>query len=278
MNFTKLNPVVRSAAIITKLGESGECRAYDSRLIYVYSGDITVTVNSKKLGHICGGTLLYIPAGMSYKLKGQFLEAAVITFDPTDVSPFPDERIPPVAAQDFDPEKCHNVELSPFDGLIRLDGMESDADTFTNVCNNFISAEGNYRAVASALVKLILLKLAEATDEHALPTRMVESLDNYIRENYADDISNTEIGAIFGYHPFYVSKVLKDRKGMTLKQYVTRYKLKAARAMLENTGKTINEIAEETGFSDASYFTKTFKGAFGETPKEFRNRFKGGFV
>ena len=48
--------------------------------------------------------------------------------------------------------------------------------------------------------------------------------------------------------------------------------------MLENTAKTINEIAEETGFTDASYFTKTFKSAFGETPKDYRNRFKDMFV
>jgi len=278
MDFTKLNPVVRSAAIITKLGESSECRAYDSRIIYLYSGDITVSIDGKKLGHIGGGTLLYIPAGTAYKLKGQFLEAALITFDPTDENPLPDTRIAPDATEAFKPSECHTVSLKPFDKMIHLAEMESDADTVSSICKIFLSEEGAYRARASALVKLLLLKLAEATDEHALPTRMVESLDNYIRENYNDDISNTEVGAIFGYHPFYISKVLKDKKGLTLKQYITRYKLRVARAMLENTGKTINEIAEETGFSDASYFTKIFKSAFDETPKEFRNKFKGKFM
>jgi transcriptional regulator GlxA family with amidase domain len=44
--------------------------------------------------------------------------------------------------------------------------------------------------------------------------------------------------------------------------------------MLELTDKSAAEIAEICGFTDASYFAKTFKGAFGESPKEYRNRFK----
>lgn len=278
MNFTELNPVVRSAAIITKLGATGECAAYDSRIIYIYSGDVSATAGGKKLGHLGAGELLYIPAGVPYKLKGQYLEAAVVTFDPTASAPSPDEPIAPVTVADFDVAKCHKVTLEPFDRVIRLSEMEGEADGFTRMCNLFISAEGAYRAQVSAMLKLVLLRLAETVAEGALPTRMVEALDNYIRENYADDISNTEIGAIFGYHPFYVSKILKDKKGITLKQYVIKYKLKAASAMLKNTAKTVNEIAVETGFTDASYFTKTFKAAFGETPKEYRGRFKDGFV
>ena len=42
--------------------------------------------------------------------------------------------------------------------------------------------------------------------------------------------------------------------------------------------KYIMEIAEAAGFTDASYFAKTFKSAFGMTPKEYRNGFKDEFI
>ena len=103
---------------------------------------------------------------------------------------------------------------------------------------------------------------------------MTETLDQYIRDHAGEEISNTEVGAIFGYHPFYVSTVIKEKRGITLRQYVISYRLKLARNMLEHTDKTIAEIAEETGFTDASYFTKSFKAAFDETPKEWRAKFK----
>ena len=45
-------------------------------------------------------------------------------------------------------------------------------------------------------------------------------------------------------------------------------------SLLRYSDRSINEVADKTGFSDASYFTKTFKGAYGMTPKEYRNKFK----
>ena len=89
-----------------------------------------------------------------------------------------------------------------------------------------------------------------------------------------NEISNTELGAVFGYHPFYVSQMLKKKLGITLKQYVIAYRLRTACALLCASEKTTAEIAQMTGFTDASYFTKSFKAAYGKTPKEYRNENK----
>lgn len=279
MNLTYLNPVVRSVSLYERLNRSEECVGYDSRIIYVVSGDITAVVNGAKLGHLSPGHLLYIPAGMPYKLKGQYLRLVVITFDPTSDTPEPEERIKPVPTAELNPDSVHSVAgLAPLDGMIHIEDMESERDGLLRLVNLFTSAEGSYRAQASASLKQLLLKIIETVDENALPTRMVEALDNYIRDNAGDDISNTEIGAIFGYHPFYVSKVLKDRKGTTLRQYIIAYRLKLAKRLLAESAKSINEVAEECGFNDPSYFTKTFRSAFGMTPKDYRNLTKEDFI
>jgi len=278
MNVNSINPVIHSALMYEKPTKNGECIAYDAKIIYMISGDISATVGGVKLGHLSPGHLLYIPAGVSYRLKGQYLRAAVITMDLIDSG---DSFAPPkpTAPEDFNPELCRKCDgLSPFDKFIHVEDMENERDNLIELCNLFTSAEGLYLSEISARVKLLLVKIAETVDEHALPARMVTALDAYIRENVGDEISNTEIGAIFGYHPFYVSKMLKDRKGITLRQYIIGYRLKLAKRMLEVTEKSINEIAEETGFTDASYFTKTFKSVFGMTPKAYRNQFKDDFI
>jgi AraC-like DNA-binding protein len=51
-----------------------------------------------------------------------------------------------------------------------------------------------------------------------------------------------------------------------------------ALALLRLTDKTIAEIAEECGFSDASYFTKSFKNIYSVTPKDYRAKFDGEFI
>ena len=279
MDFIRLNPVVRSVSLYEKIGRTEERIGYDCRLIYIISGEMTCVVGGEKLGHLAPGTLLYIPAGMPYKLKSRYVRAVVVTFDPVDTWPEPMDRLSPVLSSDYNAQLCH---LDGVEGLmgkhILLTDMEGERDGFIRMANIFTSAEGHYRAQISAMLKLILLKLIETADENALPARMVEELDNYIRENVADEISNTEIGAIFGYHPFYVSRVLKERKGMTLRQYIIAYRLKQAKRLLELTDKSAAEISEECGFTDASYFAKTFKTAFGMTPKEYRNSFKDEFI
>ena len=275
MDFRRLNPVVRSAGIYERITNKGECIAYDSRLLYLISGDITVEVEGQKKTHLFPGNALYIPPNLRYRIKAKYVRVAIFTFDVTSEMPDPTDKITPDAPEVFIKEKAHIFhDVSPFDSHIILPDMEGERDKIIRMCNLATSAEGEWRAQISAELKLILLKLAESVSESALPARMVEELDNYIRENSHDEISNTEIGAIFGYHPFYVSRMLKEKKGITLRQYVIAYRFKAAKRLLELTDKSIADIAVECGFTDSSYFAKSFKAAFGITPKEYRNSFE----
>ena len=279
MELSRLNPFIRSAAIRESVMRSDECVAYDSRLFYMISGDLTYTIDGEsKKKHLAPGMLLYIPAGVPYKLRSQYMRCAVFTFDLTsDRSDMPDIIIPD-SKESFKEEKLTCEIFSPFDKPILIEDMEADREKFISMCNLATSAEGLWREAISAELKGVLIKICESISENALLQRMVEALDGYIRENCKDEISNTEIGAIFGYHPFYVSRVLKDKKGITLRQYIISYRLKAASAALRYTKKPVADIAEETGFTDASYFTKTFRSAFGMTPKDFRNSFNDEFI
>ena len=279
MNLSKLNPSVHSIALIEKLPRTEECRSYDSKLIYLISGELTYVTEGAKKQRLSPGNLLYIPAGIAYALKSKYMRAVVIGFDLTDAFGGEGERVSPVPSAEFNTDACHSVDGFPaFKNVLMLPDLESERDTFIRMSHIFTSREGHYLAELSAMLKLILLKIADHTDEDALPSSMVENLDGYIRENIHDEISNTELGAIFGYHPFYISKILKDRRGITLHQYVISYRIKYAKMLLECTERSIADIAEETGFTDASYFTKSFKASFGMTPKEYRNKFKDEFI
>lgn len=273
-----LNPVVRSADVYERIGALGERVGYDARLIYMLSGDITVAVDGGKPQHIVTGDLIFIPAGVPYRIKGKFLRMAVFTFDLTWSGTATIEKIPPVTPENFDKEKCNSTPIPPFDKPLRLEGLISEREEIARMCDIFGSAAALSREVVSARLKLLLLKIAELSDENALPVQMVEALDAYIRENVGDEISNTELGAIFGYHPYYASSLIKSRLGVTMRKYVIAHRLRMARDLLRTTDKSAGEIAECCGFGDSSYLAKSFKAAYGMTPKEYRNGFKDEFV
>lgn len=54
-------------------------------------------------------------------------------------------------------------------------------------------------------------------------------------------------------------------------EYITKRKIKAAKMLLAETQKTVDQIVEETGFCDSSYFCKIFKRFESITPSQFRS-------
>ncbi len=276
MKFAKLNPHVRSCAMREIIYRNEECISYDARLYYLLSGDISLTANGEKY-KLTGGNLIYIPSGVRYRFKGHRMLMACISFDLTADFADSDSKSP-AAPEEFCEAELIKCELAPLDKVLFLADADSEREAFTELCELATAKEGEWQAEISAKLKLILISLAAMTDDGALPPRMVKNLDGYIRENRRDEISNTELGAIFGYHPFYISNKLKSAKGMTLHQYVIAYRMKLAKALLRYTDKSVNEIAEEAGFKDASYFTKSFKASVGVTPKVYRTNFKNEFI
>lgn len=62
----------------------------------------------------------------------------------------------------------------------------------------------------------------------------------------------------------------KKQYGITVNTYITEEKLAMAIHLLNESNLTISEIANETGFSDQSYFSKVFSTKFGYPPSEYR--------
>jgi AraC-like DNA-binding protein len=61
------------------------------------------------------------------------------------------------------------------------------------------------------------------------------------------------------------------RTGVTLHQAYIRGRADTARRLLETTGMTVKEIAENLCFADAAHFTRSFKALTGATPAAFRS-------
>ena len=251
MDLVALNPEVRSVYLLDKGIVQAQSRFPEARAIFVLSGDLAITYGAE-VTHMRPGAFMYIPPFCAFSAKTKHIRAVVIRFLPIYGKESAEENQAPIFIEDIAAER----------------------ETFLSMADIFNSSATDKGARLSAMLKLILIGAMATEGEDALPAAMAANLDSYIRENMAEEISNTELGAVFGYHPFYVSQMLKKKLGITLKQYVIAYRLRTACAYLSTTEKTTAEIAELTGFTDASYFTKAFKASFGKTPKEYRNENK----
>ena len=55
-------------------------------------------------------------------------------------------------------------------------------------------------------------------------------------------------------------------------EYLTELRLKHARTLLMNTGRTVSEVAEAAGFEDPSYFARVYKKRFCLSPTQTRRQ------
>ena len=65
-------------------------------------------------------------------------------------------------------------------------------------------------------------------------------------------------------------KKIKAISGKSINDFILSIRLQKAGALLQQTQKSVSEIALETGFSDHSYFSAVFKKNFKVSPSEFR--------
>lgn len=102
----------------------------------------------------------------------------------------------------------------------------------------------------------------------------VEAILMYIRQHIykPTELSLEHLAKVFNYAPAYISNFFKKQTGESLKQYIIKHKIKLIEARLLYSQLTIDEIADEFGYTDESHFCKQFRKYTGSTPTAFRKR------
>lgn len=72
----------------------------------------------------------------------------------------------------------------------------------------------------------------------------------------------------------YLSQVTKQISGSAPKTIIDKYVIEQIQLELRTTGKSIQEIGNDFGFSSQAHLTKYFKNLTGLTPREYRNKSK----
>lgn len=92
----------------------------------------------------------------------------------------------------------------------------------------------------------------------------------YIENNYMNKITIEGIAQEVGLSQSHFMKYFKNTMGTSFIEYLNEYRLTMASRLLLSSDSSVLAIAEEVGFENLSYFNRTFKKRFGQTPREYR--------
>ena len=115
-------------------------------------------------------------------------------------------------------------------------------------------------------IAIDLLKDVRYSRDH-----VVTQVLTWISEHYACKFTIAEMASDLGYSESYIYKKIKDHLGVTLNDYLNRYRIRMAiNQLIEDPSILIYETADASGFSDYKYFNQVFKKYLGMTTTDFK--------
>lgn len=128
-----------------------------------------------------------------------------------------------------------------------------------------------------AMLELIYMKSEQyihSTDMSVEANFIYGHVLAYIRKNYNKKIRLSELSGMCYCSDSYISHLFKKHCGKSIRAYTNDLRISEAKKLLKNTGLSIKEISERTGFFDSNYFSNSFKKETGVSPKEYRKNGK----
>lgn len=100
-----------------------------------------------------------------------------------------------------------------------------------------------------------------------------EEITDYIAAHYSH-ITLSDLTEQFHFQEDYFNRLIKDKTGLTYSKYVQQVRLEKACQLLRTSSRSIEEIAEMTGYHNKGYFYKIFQEKYGVTPYKYRKQKK----
>jgi len=133
-----------------------------------------------------------------------------------------------------------------------------------------------YRMMARAFVFQLIAELSRLFDKpYSAPNALVQRLAGAIKhlESHSqEEIDFDKLPQAFHFSKRSFYRLFSAATGQSPLAYLRIYRLQQAYRLLQESGKSVTEIAYEVGFQNSSHFSRRFQELFGHPPSHFQNQ------
>ena len=133
--------------------------------------------------------------------------------------------------------------------------------------------EFRVRGALSELVGLLWENLPDLAENPGKPLRdatRIKQMLGFIHEHYGENLPIRAIAQAASLSDSECLRCFRASIGTTPNRYLRDYRIQRAAQLLTETNLPVATVAERCGFSDVSYFTKTFRLLRGTAPAAYR--------
>ena len=93
---------------------------------------------------------------------------------------------------------------------------------------------------------------------------------DFIQAHYHESISLRDVAKHLGFSPAYLTALVKNQTGEPINRWIIKRRVTAARSLLLETEKSVEQIAEAIGYQSINHFFRQFRQYYGTSPKAWR--------
>ncbi|MBQ8382546.1 MAG: AraC family transcriptional regulator [Clostridia bacterium] len=138
-------------------------------------------------------------------------------------------------------------------------------------------AYGRDQYIMAGIIQLIVLLLRNGREVGSSVKTgegrghsLIQEAVLYIRNHYRSSITVEEVAKVVHLTPNYFSEYFKKQTGVKFSSYVQKLRLEFAVSLLKMSDLSVKQVADQSGFNSAAYFSNAFKDSFGISPEQFR--------
>ena len=229
---------------------------------YVIAGEITYDV--EQVGEIIlfEGDMLLISPEKKHTVIGFSNTLIKLALNFTlDKNPFFSE-------QDFLSAKKSSISRAI---VSTLDEILTEAEKTGTFQKALISNRIEFLALSALYGSKIKKRPATASQvEKCSSALLIDRIERYIKDNEHLLLTCEAVAAECHFNVKYLSRVFKERNGVSLLTYIHNQKNAQAKQMLENSELSVSDISAALGFSTPQYFSIFFRKMNGITPLDYK--------
>lgn len=230
-------------------------------LLWFTRGSGRITMNGTTRGYGAHNAIFLPPGTMhGFDMAGQVLGFAVF--------------LPPDPALDWPEEPLHlrcregrlQAELTGLIEQLERATAAPDAETGQELfhLSGMVSVWLKRRGAAR--------ETSEVSRGERASDRLSAAYSAMVERGFRDAKGVADYARELGVTPTHLSRVCRATSGRSALALLIDRRLYEARRMLRDTDRPVQEIARDTGFGSAAYFSRAFRAEIGASPSEFRRK------
>lgn len=92
----------------------------------------------------------------------------------------------------------------------------------------------------------------------------------YIQNNLYEPLGLDELARIACFSPYHFHRIFRGMIGETLAEHIRRLRLERAAQLLQQSHRSVTDLAFEAGYETVESFTRAFKDRFGVVPSKYK--------